>query len=205
MDFDWGKLLGNIKKHRCTPFIGAGASAFKNEYGKPWLPLGSAIVTDEWAKKYDYPLEDIWHLAKVAQFVAIVSGDEMSPKIELSEKLEKINPPNFYNQKYADIPHSVLADLNLPIYITTNYDKFMEEALISREKKPDSEYCRWNEALEFAGNSIFENPQYTGPTEDNPLVYHLHGIIDEPQSMVLTERDYIDFVINLTLDEWRIC
>jgi hypothetical protein len=200
MGFDWENLLRNIKKHRCTPFIGAGVSAFKNEDGKPWLPLGSTIA-NEWAKKFDYPLEDAWHLAKVAQFVAIVSGDEMSPKLELGEKLEKINPPHFSDQKYANMPHSVLADLNLPIYITTNYDKFMEEALISRGRKPDSEYCRWNEALEFAGNSLFENPQYAGPTENKPLVYHLHGIIDEPQSMVLTERDYIDFVINLTIDE----
>ena len=123
----------------------------------------------------------------------------MSPKIELYEKLDKISPPDF-SQKYANIPHSVLADLSLPIYITTNYDKFMEEALITRGRQPDSEYCRWNEVLEFAGDSLFKNPQYK-PTEDKPLVYHLHGIIDEPQSMVLTERDYIDFVINLTIDE----
>ena len=199
MGFDWQNLLINIKKQRCTPFIGAGACSFKNEDGNPWLPLASKIANG-WGEKYDYPLEDAWHLAKVAQFVAIVSGDEMSPKIELNEILDKIGPPNFSDQKYADIPHAVLADLNLPIYITTNYDKLMEDALISRGKKPDSEYCRWNEVLEFAGDSLFKNRHYK-PTKDKPLVYHLHGILDEPQSMVLTERDYIDFVINLTLDE----
>ena len=201
MGFDWQNLLINIKRQRCTPFIGAGACTFKNEDGNPWLPLANKIANG-WAEKYDYPLEDAWHLARVAQFVAIVNGDEMSPKIELTEMLDKIRPPNFSDQKYVNTPHSVLADLNLPIYITTNYDKFMEEALISRGRKPDSEYCRWNEVLsvELAGDSVFENRQYK-PTLDKPLVYHLHGILDEPQSIVLTERDYIDFVINLTLDE----
>jgi len=86
----------------------------------------------DWAEKYDYPLEDTWHLPRVAKFVAIVNGDEMFPKIELNEILDKIGPPNFSDQKYANIPHPVLADLNMPIYITTNYDKLMEKALISR-------------------------------------------------------------------------
>ncbi len=29
----------------------------------------------------------------------------------------------------------------------------------------------------------------------HPLVYHLHGYIDIPQSIVLTENDYLDFLI----------
>jgi hypothetical protein len=33
------------------------------------------------------------------------------------------------------------------------------------------------------------------PTSAEPLVYHLHGDIDYPLFMVLTEKDYIDFVI----------
>ena len=35
------------------------------------------------------------------------------------------------------------------------------------------------------------------PTPSEPLVYHLHGISDIPQSMVLTEKDYFDFAISL--------
>jgi hypothetical protein len=32
---------------------------------------------------------------------------------------------------------------------------------------------------------------------ERPLVYHLYGDIAAPASMVLTEKDYFDFVINL--------
>ena len=108
-------------------------------------------------------------------------------------------PPDFI--KYKDAPHAVLARINFPLYITTNYDNFMEAALKNVGRIPDSEYCRWNEALELAGEtSLFSNPEYK-PSETRPLVYHLHGSAGVPQSIVLTERDYIYFLINLSQDE----
>jgi hypothetical protein len=78
----------------------------------------------------------------------------------------------------------------------------MEEALTSVGKNPISEYCRWDEAIEeFADEeSIFKDSEYN-PNEKKPLVYHLHGRLDIPQSIVLTERDYISFLINLSKDE----
>jgi hypothetical protein len=192
---NWEDLLKAIKKRQCTPFIGAGACI-------PWLPLGSQIAR-EWAEKYGYPLEDTSELARVTQFMGIDRGWEMFPKTELCEWLGKINSPDFSNKAYDNTPHSVLASLNLPIYVTTNYDKFMEAALMSRRKSPDSEYCRWNQAIEreyAGGSSVFDNSEYR-PTDYKPLVYHIHGTVDIPQSLVLTERDYIDFIINLSKDE----
>jgi hypothetical protein len=189
---DWTNLVEQIKNNRCTPFIGASAC-------QPWLPVGSKIALD-WSQEYGYPLNDSWQLDKVAQFVGIVNDeDEMFPKVKLCDMLAKVSPPNF--TKYKDAPHAVLARINFPLYITTNYDKFMEAALKSTGRIPDTEYCRWNEALELAGEtSVFANSEYK-PTELRPLVYHLHGSADVTQSIVLTERDYIYFLINLSKDE----
>jgi hypothetical protein len=39
------------------------------------------------------------------------------------------------------------------------------------------------------------------PTITQPLIYHLHGDIYTPQSMVLTENDYIDFIVSLSRDD----
>ena len=36
------------------------------------------------------------------------------------------------------------------------------------------------------------------PTPANPLVFHVFGYIDNPYSMVLTEKDYVDFAIYLS-------
>ena len=182
----WKELLYAIRDKKCTPFIGPGASG-------QWLP----DMARKWADEHDYPLEDSSQLARVAQFLAIQEGEEMFPKNTLSREIQNVIPPDFRNT-----PYDVLADLNLPIYITTNYDYFMEEALKKARKDPVTELCRWNnnlrDYLEMTGmKSIFEKePQYK-PSESRPLVYHLHGDINTPESMVLTERDYLDFVINL--------
>ena len=39
------------------------------------------------------------------------------------------------------------------------------------------------------------------PTELRPFVYHLHGYIEKPESIVLTERDYFDYVIYLNKEK----
>jgi hypothetical protein len=191
---DWEDIIDQINDKRCTPFIGAGACL-------PWLPLGSKIAND-WAEtqKYHYPMDDKGQLDKVAQWVGIVEEDEMYPKLQVCKMLKKVTPPDF--TKHKDIPHAILSTIDFPIYITTNYDKFMEEALKSVGKNPISEYCRWDEAIEeFADEeSIFKDSEYS-PDGKNPLVYHLHGRLDIPQSIVLTERDYISFLINLSKDE----
>jgi hypothetical protein len=190
---DWDELLFSIDEQGCTPFIGAGASS-------NWLPLGYQIST-EMAQEYDYPLSDYDQLDKVSQFVAIVEGD-MIPKNFIVRKIKKINPPDFSKAEYKDTPYTILADLMLPIYITTNYDEFMEKALLGRGRTPASEYCRWNTYLkrETEIHSVFETADYK-PSQENPLVYHLHGHIQYPRSMVLTEIDYLDFLINLASDE----
>ena len=120
----------------------------------------------------------------------------------LSKMLREIKPPDF--SKVKESPYLVLAGLNLPIFITTNYDHTLEEALRFRNKKPRSEICRWYDDLKvFLENanrrSIFKS-RYK-PSIEEPLVYHLHGDMDVPQSLVLTERDYIQFVINLSKEK----
>ena len=188
---DWNDLLTDIKNKKCTPFIGAGASA-------QWLPSGGSLAT-EWAEEHNYPLDDVHALASVAQFLAIQNDDDLFPKTYISRYFEKIVPPNFSLEQYRETPYSILADLNLPLYITTNYDDFMEAALESRGRKPVREFCRWNNyAKEAQIPSAFDRPSKYTPIEYNPLVYHLHGVIDTPQSMVLSEKDYIDFIVNLS-------
>jgi len=176
---EWEDLLNSVMDQKCTPFVGAGACA-------EWLPIGSKIA-HEWAISHNYPLEDSGQLSRVAQFIGIERGHDMYPKIELSRQLKKISAPDFSMEKYKNTALVVLADLNLPVYITTNYDQFMEEALKIRGKDPVREFCRWNKFPDILEeNSVFDNAGYK-PTSHKPLVYHLHGHLDIPQSMVLTE------------------
>ena len=141
-DEPWKYLIRQIHQGKCVPFLGAGISA-------PSLPLAKDLANNL-AKEFDYPLkEDSDNLSKVSQFIEI-QHDKSSTKERVCEIIAKVNPPDF--TKYKDTPHAILAKLDFPLYITTNYDKFMEEALKSNGKIPISDFCRWTEDLEEFGN-----------------------------------------------------
>jgi hypothetical protein len=185
---DWKILLRRIRKGKCTPFLGAGACCSR-------LPLGSEIAKT-WAEEFKYPLDDCRDLARVAQFLA-VQYDPMFPKEEILERFFKaVAPPDFGD---PDEPHAVLAGLPLPVYMTTNYDDFMAQALESRHKDPRRELCCWNELVKDEP-SIFASAPGFDPTPANPIVFHLHGHNEVPESLVLTEDDYLDFLVNISRD-----
>ena len=35
------------------------------------------------------------------------------------------------------------------------------------------------------------------PTLERPVIYHLHGVAKKPESVVLTEDDYVDFLVSI--------
>src|SRR3990172_6855448 len=178
---DWNLLLRRIKDGKCTPFIGAGAC-----HGK--IPLGSTIAQD-WAKVHSYPLNDCNDLSRVAQFLA-VTEDAMTLKEKIKDIIKKhLDQVDIQYFKELDEPHGVLADLPLPIYITTNYDDFMIQALESRNKKPKRELCRWNKYIQESIPKVSD----LNPDASNPVVFYFHGFYEIPESLVLTEDDYYDF------------
>lgn len=190
-DADWRLLLSRIKNGACTPFLGAGACAGT-------LPLGGEIAA-HWATLHDYPLEDPHDLARVAQYIGVAQDDAMYPKELICAELEGVGPPDFTAKNE---PHAVLADLPLPVYMTTNYDDFMTAALRARNKNPSREICRWN-----TSPAVEAEPRLLGgegsfvPTVATPVVYHLHGHLGVPESLVLTEDDYLDFLVAISRDE----
>lgn len=192
---DWKLLAGRIKAGKCTPFIGAGAC-----HGT--LPSASMIAKD-WADKEGFPFDDCTDLAKVAQFLS-VKYDSMKPKDMFIEQFGHVAAPDFDDPLE---PHRVLADLPLPIYITTNYDDFLYRALARAEhapghkKTPQREFCRWNRQIGGGTSKLGKRvPRLDGNVE-KPLVFHLHGHMGRPASMVLTEDDYLDFLIKIGKDE----
>ena len=191
---DWNTLLRRIKAGKCTPFLGAGVNS-------GILTVGSEIA-QKLAETHRCPFKDTADLARVTQVLA-VENDPMYPKEEvlrlLSEQLEKwkqsIDINDFFGSE--DQPLGVLAGLPLPIYMTTNYDNLIVKALETHRKDPKRELCRWNKYV--TGNaSVFDSATGFEPTPATPIVFHLHGHDEVPESLVLTEDDYIDFLVNIS-------
>lgn len=187
----WKKLISEIKQGNCTPFLGAAAC-----YGL--FQTGSEIAK-EWAKECEYPIEkESTDLAKVAQYYSLHIGDEKYPQKLMKEKLN-ISKQNATADIINKLPHNFLATLPISIYMTTNYDNEMYEALERYEplekgdrKSPTYKICDFNKSAK--NNSKLEFV----PSVKSPLVYHLHGHIEDINSMVLAENDYLDFLAKIT-------
>jgi SIR2-like domain len=184
-DTDWRRLIDQLQSGDCTPFLGAGAC-----HGV--LPSGTDL-SRQWARDYDYPFRDDGDLARVMQYAAISEGDDTYLKQKVCQQFEAASAPDF--QDPAE-PHALLAQFPVPVFLTTNYDDFLYRALREAGKNPSSATCSWWEGLEY-DKEFFETGPGLKPDADNPLVYHLHGSMDTPKSLVLTENDYLEFLVKI--------
>jgi hypothetical protein len=209
----WNAILTSAQSKQLTPILGAGM--YEPMLG-PWRDLASHI-----ADKHGFPLSAFYResLPQVTQYL-MVSQDLNTLYTELIDYFRKQVQSHFsegmsdeLKADDADLQalmafagkqmrerdpaeqHKVLARLKLPIYITTNADNLMADALVEAGVDPQVEICPWSER--FYAESVFEAGNYT-PTPQKPLVYHLFGHLKVPDSMVLTEDDYFEFLRGVT-------
>lgn len=178
-DADWDVLLRRIRNKTCTPFLGAGASAHI-------LPTAKDLA-DRWAKEAGYPLPEQGDLAQVAQYMAI-AWDPLSPKERISDLCKAIDPAK--DLQPGD-PYDIIAGLELPVYITTNYDDLLFHALHNKGKEPKVLLCPWHNSLTAQARATWAYD----PSPEGPVIYHLHGSAKELGSIVITEDDYLDFIV----------
>ena len=109
-------LVESIRAGKCTPFLGAGVAV-------PHLSLGGALARDL-ATRCNYPLSDADNLARVTQFLATTHQPDYARRMVKTYIQE--GQQRFSDEDSSGVPlnFSRLATLDLPIYITTNYDDF---------------------------------------------------------------------------------
>lgn len=180
-DRDWNRLIRQLRSGECIPFIGAGACAGT-------LPGGSKLA-ETFADDYDYPFEDRNDLARVMQYAAHEVGDPVDLKGMVAQHLAAYAAPDF---TAVASPHRLLAGFPIPLYITTNYDPFMSLALSASGRSPQTMLCSWYRSS--------ADQSYT-PTVAAPVVFHLHGALHDPASMILTQDDYLSFILALAIDK----
>jgi hypothetical protein len=175
---DWSKLVRQVRDGRLTPFLGAGACSGS-------IPTGG-VISREWARRYNYPFDDHADLARVMQYAAVAERDAVQVKQDFADRYGPLPPPDF---SAPGEPHGLLAKYPFQIYLTTNYDNYMELALRQAGKQPQVEFCPWHRPGTPAGPGL-------NSSAPRPVVYHLHGTFAEPASMVLTEQDYLQFLVS---------
>jgi hypothetical protein len=211
----WPALLRSIRRGQCTPVLGPGM----------YEPLLGSLpdIARRWAEAYHYPMapHERESLPQVAQYLTI-NQYRQAPYDELLEYLESYIQERYCKQLPEELchgrvpldklitsvgtwqretqeeePYKVLAELPLPIYVTTSPGNLLSDALREAGKDPQAVLCPWNEYIEGMESVYTREPDYF-PTPERPLVYHLFGHLNEPDSVVLTEDDYFDYLIGVT-------
>jgi hypothetical protein len=210
----WNTLIENIADGECTPFLGPGVT-------QGLLPDPEELA-QTLAREHNYPFAKCEDLPRVAQFVGTLDnrrlrkdvvrlltsgfkrriGEKPSPndrRLGLSEVIESVNWSELSRQLSENEIHHQLADLELPLYITTNFDNFMTLALQTKDKQPRRETIAWRESLQKEAT----RPHYDldpPATLEEPVVLHLYGTDQDLLSMVLTEDDYLDYLARISRD-----
>ena len=202
----WQALLARLESGDCTPFLGAGACA-------GILPLASELATS-WAERHDYPLADRIDLHQVMQYMT-VAVDRYSDPSDLKREFvrEHFSDASLPDTGRSDQIHLALARFpNVSQYLTTNYDDLMMYALQQCNRPPVLGISPWRSAGRGRQSPWYFDPALESwqdrsmipaawrPTPDRPLVFHLHGHHSEPPSLILTEDDYVDYLVKFTTE-----
>ncbi len=185
-DENWKALKLCIESNNCILMLGPDVATKK--VGKKSVPL-TEILAKKLAKKFEAEVKkkiNTSDLAQVSQYYYHLKRDR---DILASEVVSFYKDGKDQNDKL----HRNLADLPIHLYITTTPDKMLENAL--RKKKESGE----REGL------VVERYHFDGDnkeivemgTSKKPLLFYLYGTIEEPDSLMLTEDDLLDFLVNL--------
>jgi hypothetical protein len=183
----WATLVQSILNDGCTPFLGAGIA-----YGH--LPTGKEVAQDL-AVAESYPFEDNWNLPRVAEYVETMHDDTMYAKRWIRDYLRVKQDQSRRATGGPPENYQILARIGFSRFITTNYDDLLVDALVAEHASPVIEACRWNGELT---RQLGAFPEHAA-TPLAPIVFHLHGRMEQPETILLSESDYVDFMVSLVL------
>jgi hypothetical protein len=212
----WGNLaamIGTVPP-RLTPVLGPGLA--------DGIVGSRQEIALRWVRNWNMPIAEHAQgdLAKVAQYLRVVSNpgrvsvelqrylraelaerrrnaQGMDPFAKLdgldeSERPEKIIEAvgKILRERDAGDPYRVVAALPAEVFVTTGWTDLLQDALRARGKLPVTRSFRWTGGKDQSRRKT----RLPAPTVEAPLVYHLFGRLEDPDSLALTEDDYFEWL-----------
>jgi CHAT domain/SIR2-like domain len=227
-DEPWEELALSLKNNRCTPIVGLGlqeslwgsprevALRWAEERGFPLAPYrgedlpavaqylarrrsGAAdrtLVASKWIETVEDITKRRW--PGLGGGHAGLDDEEEEPAARLSRLASEVGAKL---RQDPDDPYCLLARLPVEVYLTVNPDPLLADALKAARREPLVEYARWTDALASMPRAYDENDKKIAISKQRPLVFHLFGILDVPDSLVVTEDDFFDYLMCVVEDK----
>jgi hypothetical protein len=222
------QLLDSVRKRRCILFLGAGVHypppvdlpAYQYPIGER-PPLGTAL-SQELVRDSRRLMRESFPNKQTA--TAEERQKEVAPSREKLRFLRKHRENLQRTSWYYEVEHTRkalvdfvegkvntgkepsalvrgLVDLDFPIVVTTNYDQLYEKAHEARNTR-DAANAVALRTLVYNPDHAAMTPEYQkepGPKEC--WLLKIHGCISQPESIVITDEDYIQFIMRMNSDE----
>ena len=193
----WSSICHQVNKGKFIPILGP-------ELGED-LFGGTRELARELAEKHAFPLaeHDRTDLAKVSQFISTsqsrrfaqeIVADQFQSRLSerlglKSDRLVELAAKKFQGQE--DNPYRILSDLPAAVYLNASHDELLFQSLKAAKKEPESLVCSWR------GKGVPKKPKPVNavPVSQTPWVYQVFGVFGKPDTLVLTEDDFFDYMI----------
>jgi hypothetical protein len=178
------RLVEAAQHRNLVPLLGAGISRQAKKTAFPnWRELLDFLIDRALTKKYIKKAEgnEMSRLLDKGQYLMVAEQLRYNlPTDEYTSLLkEAFNPAG---AKPTEI-HKAIFRLNAPLILTTNYDLLIEDAYAQVHGQTANVYT-------YRGASEVQQSLQIRQLTDRPIIFKLHGSIDEPSSIILTEQDY---------------
>jgi TIR domain/SIR2-like domain len=180
-ELPWRKLIESIKRGNCVLLLGPEASLDPTDTAN--VPLTHKLanhLANHSALAGNKDLVNRNDIAHVAQLFK-QQQDRMDLEMAVGE---------FY-ATYQDLTtefHKCLAELPFTLCINTTLDNFFSNALLQVGKSHVCDFYNFTRGLPS---------NFIQPTVDKPYIYNLYGSCNDLESLVLTEDELLDFLVNV--------
>ena len=177
----WNRLLETIRRGKCILVLGSDVSVRPDATSQtPLTALLAETLAESLPAEVPVPDGNKKDLALVAQLcLSCRNRDRYDLEMDVKEFYEPFN--NQTSQLHRD-----LASLPFTLSLTMTPDHFMAEGFRRENKSPICSYYN------------FANPGHSTPLSETgperPIVYGLFGDLENPESMVLSETEQLDFL-----------
>lgn len=170
------QLKKKYQEKKVIPFIGAGFSIPFNL--KPWPDLinelkESLLNPIYWsAVDFDLELKNYQEAIENIKKYGHITDQPVQEKISEDYSLRKNDLDNPIDNNYIDLKKA-----NFKVYLTTNYDRLLDDYL--------PEVNGFKSLTEYTSNvpRLFEN-------DKEKYLFHIHGCVSNPESIVISSQKY---------------